>query len=164
MKSYLNARARRIKSLACTSRKGRGKGMDLKQTKPIHLKCPKCGYDFACNTNRIEEDYMAAKRKAASIHAKLAELKDKNISPKSPEYKRLVRLLEDANMQIVAIKKARSSISDEGERQKFEIFKKLVKGVIGEAKTLKLIKEAEDSLVYRDYDNAIQKNNHFDGA
>ena len=23
--------------------------MDLKQYKPVHLKCPKCGYDYSCS-------------------------------------------------------------------------------------------------------------------
>lgn len=145
---------------------GRGKGviMDLKQSKPIHLKCPKCGHDFACNTNRIEEDYQAAKIKANSIKKKMAELKDKNVSAQSPEYKRLGRLLADTNAQIVAIKKVRSALSDESERQLFLVFRKLVKGVIGEEKTMLLLKEAEDELCFRNYDMAVQRHSNFDGA
>ena len=138
--------------------------MDLKQLKPIHLKCPKCGHDFACNTNRIEEDYHAAKLKATSIKAKMTELKDKNVSTKSPEYKRLHRLLDDTNAQIVAIKKARAALSDESERQLFKLFKEQVKRVIGTEKTIALLKEAEEELIFKDYDMAKQKNNHFGGA
>lgn len=33
--------------------------MELKQKKPIHLRCPKCGYDFAYNTNHIEEEIVS---------------------------------------------------------------------------------------------------------
>ena len=51
--------------------------MDLKQTKPIHLKCPKCGHDFACNGNHIEEEYYSLKVKANSIKAKMAEYIEK---------------------------------------------------------------------------------------
>lgn len=138
--------------------------MDLKQKKPIHLRCPKCGHDFACNTNRIEEDYHIAKNKAANLKAKLAELNDKNISKNAPEYKRLKRLHEDAIAQIVAIKKVRQALNREMEIQKYNIFKKLVKGIIGEQKTIELLKEAEDEMAFREYDMAIQKNNRFNGV
>lgn len=36
--------------------------MELNQRKPIHLRCPKCGYDFAYNTNHIEEEIDSLKK------------------------------------------------------------------------------------------------------
>lgn len=138
--------------------------MDLKQTKPIHLKCPKCGHDFSCNTNKVEEDYNNAKIKAASIKAELAKMRQNNVSKKSPEYKRLLRLQEDTILQITAIKKARQAMNREMEIQKCMIFKNLVKGEIGEKRTIELLKEAEEEMCFYDYDTAIQKNNRFNGA
>ena len=138
--------------------------MDLKQRKPVHLKCPKCGHDFAVNTNRIEEDYMLLKSKATKIKSELELLNERNVSQKSPERKRLKALLADTNAQIVAIKKVRQALSRETEIQKHSIFYKKVKGIIGEEKTVKLMKEAEEELIFREYDLAIQKGNNFTGA
>ena len=138
--------------------------MDLKQKKPVHLKCPKCGYDFSCNTNRIEEDYHKAKMKLASIKAKMAELKDKNCSKQSPEYKRLIRLQADTISQITAIKKTRAALMKEMELQKYTIFKDLVKGILGKEKTISLLKEAEDEMMFWEYELAMQRHNNFDGV
>ena len=137
--------------------------MDLKQTKPIHLKCPKCGHDFACNGNHIEEEYFSLKVKANSIKAKMAELKDKCCTP-TAEYKRLCRLYADTNAKISAIKKVRSALSDESERQLFKVFRNLVKRELGEEVTMKLLHEAEEELCFREYDMAVQKNNRFSGV
>lgn len=138
--------------------------MDLKQSKPMHLKCPKCGHDFAVNTKRIEEDYMLLKAKATKIKAELEVLNERNVSQKSPERKRLKALLADTNAQIVAIKKVRKALSEESEIQKYIIFYKKVKSIIGEEMTVKLMKEAEEELIFREYDLAIQKGNNFTGA
>lgn len=138
--------------------------MDLKQSKPMHLKCPKCGYDFAVNTKRIEEDYMLLKAKATKIKAELTVLNERNVSQKSPERKRLKALLADTNAQIVAIKKVRKALSEESEIQKYIIFYKKAKSIIGEEKAVKLMKEAEEELIFREYDLAIQKGNNFTGA
>lgn len=137
--------------------------MDLKQTKPIHLKCPKCGHDFACNGNHIEEEYYSLKVKANSIKAKMAELKDKCCTT-TAEYKRLCRLHADTNAKITAIKKVRSALSDESERQLFKVFRNLVKRELGEEVTMKLLHEAEEELCFREYDMAVQKNNRFSGV
>lgn len=138
--------------------------MDLKQKKPVHLKCPKCGHDFSCNTNRIEEDYNNLKIKATSIKARLTAMKSKNMSTNSPEYKRLKALEADTVAQITAIKKARTAMNREMEVQKYMIFKNLVKGILGEEKTIALLKEAEEEMVFREYEMAIQKSTNFDGA
>ena len=50
--------------------------MELKQTKPIHLKCPKCGYDFAYNTNHIEEEIDSLKKEIASVIGRLKKGKE----------------------------------------------------------------------------------------
>ena len=49
--------------------------MDLKQEKPIHLRCPKCGYDFSYNTNHIEEKIDSIKQNIASAMSQIKELK-----------------------------------------------------------------------------------------
>ena len=138
--------------------------MDLKQRKPVHLKCPNCGHDFAVNTNRIEEDYVLLKSKVTRLKAELELLNERNVSQKSPERKRLRALIADTNAQIVAIKKVRKALSEETEIQKYIIFYKKVKSIIGEEKTVKLMKEAEEELIFREYDLAIQKGNNFTGA
>ena len=138
--------------------------MDLKKSKPVHLNCPKCGYDFSVNTNRIEEDYANARIKTASLEKEITRMKNSGISRKSPAFKRVLVQHKDAQAQCAAIKKARKALSDESELQKFQIFKGLVKGVIGDEKTIELLQKAEDELVFNDYDTAIQKFNRFGGV
>ena len=138
--------------------------MDLKQYKPVHLKCPKCGYDYSCNTNRIEEDYEVAKVRLASINKEMALEKEKSNGKKTPRYNRLLSLQRDALTQIAAIKKARKSMMQEMELQKYVIFKDLIKGILGKDRTIELLQEAEEQMQYNDYDMAIQKFNRFGGA
>ena len=45
--------------------------MELKKTKPIHLRCPGCGYDFAYNTNHVEEKIDTLKREITSIMSQI---------------------------------------------------------------------------------------------
>lgn len=52
--------------------------MELKQTKPIHLRCPKCGYDFSYNTNHIEEEMDRLKNEVTSISRQIAQYKVEN--------------------------------------------------------------------------------------
>lgn len=49
--------------------------MELKQTKPIHLRCPKCGYDFSYNTNHIEEEIDRLKCEITSIKNQITQHK-----------------------------------------------------------------------------------------
>ena len=45
--------------------------MNLKQTKPIHLRCPKCKHDFAYNTNHIENEIDKLKCEISDIKAQI---------------------------------------------------------------------------------------------
>ena len=65
---------------------------------------------------------------------------------------------------LCALKRLNRNLSENMELEKFKVFYKLVKHELGEEKTLKLIKEAEDCLVYNDYDTAIQRYSNFDNA
>ena len=138
--------------------------MDLRQSKPVHLRCPKCGHDYAVNTNRIEEDYANAKTKVASLKSEIERLKAMGYTKKSPAYKRISTLYADAQAQCAAIKKVRKALNTEMELQKYEIFKDLVKGILGNEKTIELLQEVEEEMTFREYETAVQKYNRFDGV
>jgi len=137
--------------------------MNLKQAKPVHIRCPKCNSDFAVNSNRIEEDYQMAKCKVSATKAEMLRVEQKK-SKNSPEYKRLKGLHLDAIAQLTAIKKARTAVIQNLELQKYEIFKGMVKAKIGEQETIRMLQEAEEMMIYNDYDNAVQKSTSFNGV
>ena len=62
-------------STTAISAEGRVRSMELKQVKPIHLRCPKCGYDFSYNTNHIEEEIDRLKCEITSIKNQITEYK-----------------------------------------------------------------------------------------
>lgn len=55
--------------------------MELKQTKPIHLRCPKCGYDFSYNTNHIEESIDTLKCEITDIKSQLERFNAEHPNP-----------------------------------------------------------------------------------
>ena len=116
------------------------------------------------NTNRIEEDYSNAKIKAASLEKEIVRLKNAGVSKKSPTYKRVIALHKDAQEQCVAIKKVRKALRTEMELQKYVVFKDLVKGILGNEKTIELLQEVEEEMTFREYETAVQKYNRFDGV
>lgn len=140
--------------------------MDLRQNKPIHLRCPKCGHDFSFNGNKIIQEKQSVAKEIQTLMAKMSDMVSQNGSlvKKSPEYKRLKARLEDAQLRSQALKNLNRNLSEFSELERYKIFHKKVKSVLGDEKTIQLIKESEDELVYRDYDMAIQKFTNFDGV
>lgn len=140
--------------------------MELKQAKPIHLRCPKCGYDFSYNTNHVEEEIDRIKNEITSISRQIAQYKAEN--PKDFQekewYKKAKKAVAIKQAQLSEYKKARKATNVEIKLQTFQIFKNLVAERIGEEEMLKLVKEAEDEMIYYDYDMATQKFTRFDGA
>lgn len=140
--------------------------MELKKEKPIHLRCPKCGYDFAYNTNHIEEEIDKLKNEITSISCQIAQFKAEN--PKNfaenEWYKKAKKAVAIRRAQLSEYKKARKATNIEIKLQTFEIFKKLVAERIGKEEMLKLVKEAEDEMLYYDYDMATQTFTRFEGV
>ena len=140
--------------------------MELKQTKPIHLRCPKCGYDFSYNTNHIEEEMNRLNNEVTSLSRQIAQYKaekPKNFA-KNEWYKKAKKAVAIKQAQLSEYKKARKATNVEIQLQTFQIFKNLVSERIGREEMLKLIKEAEDEMIYYDYDMATQKFTRFDGV
>ena len=139
--------------------------MELKQAKPIHLKCPKCGYDFSYNTNHIEEEIDTLKCDITSIRSQMAQHKANN--PKGYRdawYRKANSALQYKQAQITKLKKARKATAVEIKLQTFELFKKIVKDRYGQDEYLKMIKEAEEELVYYTWDMATQHFTRFENA
>ena len=139
--------------------------MELKQEKPIHLKCPKCGYDFSYNTNHIEEEIDTLKCDITSIKNQITQRKMNN--PKSYRdawYRKANSALQYKQLQLAKLKKARKATAVEIKLQTFELFKKIVKDRYGQDEYLKMIKETEEELVYYTWDMATQTFTRFEGA
>ena len=140
--------------------------MELKQDKPIHLRCPKCGYDFAYNTNHVEERIDQLKQDIASISAQMKTFKTSNPGNYfgSEWYRKAKAVLSRKQAQLVNAKKARKATAVEIKRQQNIIFYKLVCERIGKDEAIKLMKEAEEQLAYYEWDMATQTFTRFDGA
>lgn len=140
--------------------------MELKQDKPIHLRCPKCGYDFAYNTNHVEERIDQLKQDITSIMAQMKDFKAQNPVnySKSDWYRKAKAALSHKQASLVNAKKARKATAAEIKRQQDIIFYKLVRERIGKDEALKLMKEAEEELVYYEWDMATQTFTRFDGV
>lgn len=138
--------------------------MDLKQSKPMHFKCPKCGHDFSANTNKIVEHKQELASQRTAIVKRMQQFNGIRKKKDMPEYKRLVAKLNDVNMQLQAINQLNRNLSENAELEQYKVLKKLLKAKIGESETMKLVKEAEDCVLYRDYDTAVQRFNRFDGV
>lgn len=138
--------------------------MDLRQSKPVHMKCPKCGHDFSTNTNKIVQDLQFQRNRINQINRAIKDAKDKGLTKKSPQLKRLIQQREDCIQTLQALKAVNRNLAENAELEKYKVFVKLIKSQIGEEKTIKLLREAEEDIVYRDYDTAIQRHNNFEGA
>lgn len=139
--------------------------MNLKQKKPIHLCCPKCGYDFAYNTNHIEEEIDRLKREIAFIMSNIERYKreHKNWS-KDSAYRNLQAALKCRQYELVDFKKARKATVVEIKLQKNIIFHQLVEQKLGRDETRRLLEEAEEQMVYYDWDMATQTFTRFERA
>lgn len=139
--------------------------MNLKQTKPIHLRCPKCGYDFSYNTNHIEEEIDRLKCEITSIKNQITEHKKEH--PKTWRdalYRKAHAAMATKNAQLQELKKARKATAVEIKLQTNIIFRKLVEQKLGKEETMKLLKEAEDQMVYYEWDMATQTFTRFEGV
>lgn len=141
------------------------KNMDLKQEKPIHLRCPKCGYDFSYNTNHIEEEIDTVKIEIASIISRIADYKREHRHyMNDPEYRNLNSALKRRQSKLANLKKARKATAVEIKLQTDRIFRQLVEQQLGREETMKLLKEAEDQMVYYNWDVATQTFTRFEGS
>lgn len=139
--------------------------MNLKQTKPIHLRCPKCGYDFSYNTNHIEEEIDRLKCEITSIKNQITEHKKEH--PKTYRdawYRKAHAAMATKNAQLQELKKARKATAVEIKLQTNIIFRQLVEQKIGKEETLKLLKDAEAQMVYYEWDMATQTFTRFEGV
>lgn len=139
--------------------------MDLKQSKPIHLRCPKCGYDFSYNTNHVEAEIDRLKCEITSIKSQITQYKSEHPRTyRDAWYKRAQSALAVKNAQLQEYKKARKATTAEIQRQVDKIFFQLVSEKLGKDEAVKLMREAEDQLVYYTYDMASQKFTRFEKA
>lgn len=139
--------------------------MELKQTKPIHLRCPKCGYDFSYNTNHIEEEIDRLKCEITSIKNQITQYKREYPKTYSDVwYRKAKSALAAKNAQLQELKKARKATAVEIKLQTNIIFRQLVEQKLGKEETLKLVKEAEEQMIYYNWDMATQTFTRFEGA
>ena len=139
--------------------------MELKQTKPIHLRCPKCGYDFSYNTNHVEAEIDRLKCEITSIKNQITQRKREHPKIYRDEwYKRAQAALTSKNAQLQELKKARKATAVEIKLQTNIIFRQLVELKLGKDETMKLLKEAEDQMIYYDCDMATQTFTRFEGV
>lgn len=138
--------------------------MDLsKHNKPIHFKCPKCGYDLHFNGSALIRKKADLINEKHIIMAKMATYKA-NGGIKDEYYKKLIKKNADIDTQIASIKNQISFAADEGERQMFIAFKKACKRKWGDEVINQMLIDLEDDFSYSDYDMAIQNHTNFDNV
>lgn len=139
--------------------------MDLRQVKPIHLRCPECGHDFSYNTNHVEEEIDRLRCEITAIKSQMAQYKAEHPQWKRDvRYKRMQAAQEAKIAQLQKYKKARKATAVEINLQTGIIFRKLVEQKLGKEETLRLQKEAEEQMVYYEYDTARQNFTRFENA
>lgn len=137
--------------------------MNLKQTKPIHLRCPKCGYDFSYNTNHVEREIDRLKCEITVIKSQITQYKREHPRTyRDAWYRRAQSAMATKTAQLQEYKRARKATAAEIKLQTNIIFRKLVEQKLGREETLKLLKEAEEQMVYYEYDTARQTFTRFE--
>lgn len=134
--------------------------MDPRKNKPIHFRCPKCGADFEFNGGQIAREKEELGQAIHVLNAKMQAHKQEH-GTKDPYYAKLKRQKAELEARSAVVKSQYKLAAEQGEVQKLQIFVDLVKSELGKDKTVKLLKEAEDSMCYRNYDMAKQKYNTF---
>lgn len=142
--------------------------MELKQVKPIHLRCPKCGYDFSYNSNHIEAEIEKLKCEITLIKKQITQYKidnpDPNVRNRDIWYRKAQAAIAAKEAQMREYKKSRKATYTEIEIQKAYIFKKLVAEKIGKDEMIKLSEEAENQMVYYVWDMSKQRFTNFNGV
>ena len=139
--------------------------MNLKQKKPIHVRCPKCGHDISYNSNHIEREIERLKKEITDLMGKMQLCKSEYKDYKNDnKYLNLKFALQRRQEKLNELKRTRKATAAEIELQKNIIFRKLIEREMGKEKVKKILQEAEDEMVYYEYDMATQKFTRFEGA
>ena len=134
--------------------------MDIsKLKKPFHIVCPHCKKEVEIYANDIEKRYQNTKRELAEIAEQIRLFKSEYREDYKTNkwFKSAQRAYAHKQQELCELKKTRGMLIEEGERQLFRAFKDIVKLNLGEEKTVKWLKEAEENIQYNTYDTAIQK-------
>jgi len=111
----------------------------------------------------VEEEIDRLKIEISSIMARIEEYKREHKNWKSDlAYRNLQVALKKRQARIIEAKKARKATAIEIKVQTNQIFKKLVEQKIGAEETQKRLKEAEEQLIYYNYDTACQTFTRFE--
>lgn len=141
--------------------------MDLNQIKPIHLKCPKCSYDFSYNTNDVEEKIDMLGTEIMSIKNQLTQFKQSHNKIQCDTdkwYQGCKKAMIYKQAQLAQYKKARKATAVEIRLQVFNNYRRHIRQLIGDEAEMKLIKECEEEMIYFNYDTATQTFNRFEKA
>lgn len=130
-----------------------------RNSKPVHLVCPKCHYEF-------EYDVSYYDRKIADLGAEITTIMKQLAIFKSeyhPDFKtnkwriQATRALAIKQKEVSELRSFRKIANQIANNQELKIFVGLVKEAIPEKQYLDLWQQAEDTMKYNTYDTAIQR-------
>lgn len=130
-----------------------------RNSKPVHLVCPKCHYEFEYNVSYYDRKIADLKAEITDINKQLAAFK----SEYRPDFKankwriQATRALAIKQKQLSELRGFRNTANQVANNQEMKIFVRLVKDVLPEKQYLNLWRQAEDTMKYNTYDTAIQR-------
>lgn len=130
-----------------------------RNSKPVHLVCPKCHYEFEYNVSYYDRKIADLKAEITNINKQLAAFKSEYRSDFKTNKWRIqaARALAIKQKQISALEGYRKTANQVTSNQEMKIFVRLVKDVLPEKQYLNLWRQAEDTMKYNTYDTAIQR-------
>lgn len=134
--------------------------------KKMHLKCPKCNYDFEYNEGYVERKIDELRMEIHSIDSQLADFKAKHPYgyKTDPWYRSAVKAKTTKTEQLSEIRNYRKLAYNQRDVQMFYALKARLRRELGEEKYMQLIQELEDELRYNVADLAKQKYTNFNGV
>lgn len=129
--------------------------MDInKITKPLHIRCPKCGADLEYNPRRIKDRLDNIKMTCASIQKQLPTITDKAARKKK------IKELEQLQFMVKLLKEDNNMVSTLLKEETDRIMREMVREKIGSEEWMRMLHEAEERAreenVFHTYELAIQ--------
>lgn len=140
--------------------------MKIEGKKRIVITCPKCHHEYIFNGDELWQRKRYLAEQVKIIEAKKMAFKEENPKgyKKNPYFRKLQRNLEEVRAQLSEVKTDYANASHISELNMYVAFKKRMMQEYGKETIIRILKEIEEEMQFRDYDLAKQTYTNFDNA